>query len=114
MKPDADIKPTLLTPEMVGLLWSCSTKTVYALINSGELPYVVLPTQGSRKGVAIPTDKKRKRLIRIRAEVAQNFIKEHEQNANETKQSSLPTPRRRRRSILQPPKGISSLKPFEN
>src|SRR5262245_22522012 len=107
----SDIKPVLLSPEMVGILWSCSTKTIYELINSGRLPYVVIPTDGRRKGVMIPTEKKRKRLIRIRAEVAQTFIKEHELNSNETK---LPAPKRRRRSVLGLPKGVSSLKRFEN
>src|SRR5262245_47320497 len=97
------IKPVLLTPDMVAVLWSVSIKTIYRLINEGSLPYVSLPSHG-----------KRKRLIRIRAEAAESFIKMHEQNRDETKQGLLPTPRRRRRSVLGVPKGVISLQRIEN
>jgi hypothetical protein len=100
MKTDADIKPVLFTPEMVALMWCISVKTVYALINDGRLPHVVI-TNGNRK-----------RLIRIRAAVAESWVLEHEQGGTPT---DLPkNPRRRRRSILQPPKGVSVLNPLKN
>src|SRR5262245_45694743 len=96
---------------MVAASWSCSIKTIYELIDSGSLPYIVLPTPGKREGVTVPTDKKRRRLIRIRAEMAQSWVLAHEVNPVETKVS---LPRRRRRSVLGAPKGVTSLKQFKN
>src|SRR5262249_19592039 len=99
MKPE--IKPSLLTPDMVALDWCVSVKTIYGWINSGVLPHVLLPSKGTRK-----------RLLRIRSEVAQSFITQHE--VNKTTQNSLPTPKRRRRSILGPTKGVTALNSLEN
>lgn len=98
---ETPIKPSLLTPDVVALMWSVSVKTVYRLINQGDLPYVSLPSNG-----------KRKRLIRIRTLVAENWVLDHEVGTTPTDPAK--SPRRRRRSILQPPKGITALKSLKN
>src|SRR5262249_3444875 len=96
---------------MVASIWSVSIKTVYSLIDTDSLPYIVLPTPGKRKKEIIPTDKKRRRFIRIRATEAEAFIKQHEVNRDQTNSPAAP---RRRRSILQAQKSIVVLKPLEN
>jgi Helix-turn-helix domain len=101
MKTAVDIKPSLLTPETVALMWSVSIKKIYEFINTGQLPHVLLPTSG-----------KRKRLIRIRAAVAESWVLQHEVGTTPTEPPT--SPRHRRRSILQPPKGVAVLKRFKN
>jgi hypothetical protein len=102
MKSEMEITPTLLTPEMVAKSWCVSVKTVYGWVNTGKLPHVLLPTDG-----------KHKRLIRIRAVVAESWVLEHEVNGA-TQNQVIQKPRYRRRSILQPPKGVTVIKPLEN
>jgi hypothetical protein len=77
-----------------------SVKTVYGLINSGRLPHVVI-AQG-----------KRKRLVRIRTVVAENWILEHE--VGTTPDHVIKSPRHRRRSILRTPKGVTALNSLKN
>jgi predicted DNA-binding transcriptional regulator AlpA len=101
MKPEIEIKPSLLTPDMVALMWCVSVKTVYRLINEGALPYVSLPSNG-----------KRKRLIRLRAAIVEHWIEQHEVGGAQNQ--PLKTPRRRRRSILQPVNGALSLNSLKN
>jgi len=101
MMPKIEVKPSLLTPDMVALMWCVSVKKVYEWVNTGKQPHVLLPTDG-----------KRKRLIRIRASVAESWIEQHE--VGTTPNNAAKSPRRRRRSILRLPKGISALKSLSN
>jgi len=101
-----DIKPTLLTPDVVALMWSVSVKKVYEYCNTDQLPYVLFP---SKKG----DGKRDKRLIRIRRSVAESWILEHEVGGEAAK-DPVKSPRRRQRSILGPARGLSVIKPLKN
>ena len=77
----------LLTIDEVAEMWGVCRRTIMRLIDRQELPYVLL--HGG----------KRKRLIRVRVEIAERFVMEHEV-LGKAATPVAPVVKHRRKSVL--------------